>query len=76
MGAERKKQSRRNKYKMFIEITNAENGRRDSVVRIAPGYRLDVPGIESQRARFSVPSKLAPRPTQPPVRWVPRLSRG
>ena len=46
-----------------------------SVVRIATGYGLDGPGIESRWGRdflhLSVPSV---GPTQPPVQWVPGLS--
>ena len=48
-----------------------------SVVGIATGYGLDGPGIESQwGARFSAPVQIGPGPTQPPVQWVPGLSRG
>jgi hypothetical protein len=48
-----------------------------SSVGIATAYGLDGPGIESRWGRdFPHLSRPSPRPTQPPVRWVPGLSGG
>jgi hypothetical protein len=48
-----------------------------SVAGIATGYGLDGPGIESRCGRdFSHLSRPALGSTQPPVQWVPGLSRG
>jgi len=48
----------------------------DSSVGIATGYELKVPGIESRWRDFPRLSRPALGPTQPPVQWVPGLSRG
>ena len=53
------------------------NGGPSSVVGIATRYGLDGPGIESRwRRDFPHLSRPALGPTQPPVQWVPGLSRG
>jgi hypothetical protein len=50
---------------------------RDGVVGIMTHYELEGPGIESRWGRdFPHLSRPTPRPTQPPVQWVPGYSRG
>jgi len=59
-----------------IHVTYTTNGS-GSVVGIATAYGLDGPGIESRWGRdFPHLSRPALRLTQPPVQWVPGLSRG
>ena len=47
-----------------------------SVVGIATGYGLDGPGSGGGGRDFLHLSRPALRPTQPPVQWIPGLSRG
>jgi hypothetical protein len=48
---------------------------RDSSVGIATGYGLDDRGFESQQglgsSLFTIVTRPAPEPTQPPIQWVP-----
>jgi hypothetical protein len=61
---------------LFISLHCASCGP-GSVVGIATGYGLDGPGIKSRGgARFSAPVQTGPGAPQPPVQWVPGLSRG
>ena len=47
-----------------------------SSVGIATDYGLDGPEIESRWGEIFRPSRAVLRPTQPPVQWVPSLTRG
>ena len=47
-----------------------------SSVGIASDYGLDGPGSNSGGNEIFRPSRLALGPTQPPVQWLPGLSRG
>jgi hypothetical protein len=49
---------------------------RDSLVGIATRYELDGPGIETRWGRdFMHLSRPALGPIQPPIQWVPGVSR-
>ena len=47
-----------------------------SSVGLVTAYGLDGPGIESRLAEIFRTSRPELEPTQPPVQWVPGLSRG
>ena len=64
-------------WHMIIEYLIQEICGPGSSVGIATAYGLDGPGIESRWGRdFPHLSRPTLRPTQPPVQWVPGLSRG
>jgi hypothetical protein len=52
-------------------------GSQDSIIGIVIHYGLDGPGIKSHYGRdFPDLSWQALKPTQPPTKWIPGLSRG
>ena len=61
----------------YVHICSCDSMGRDSSAGIATRYGLDGPGIEFRWGRdFPHLSRPALGPTQPPVQWVPGLSRG
>ena len=58
-------------------VVPTDGGGLGSSVGIVTDYGLDCPGIESRwETRFSAPVQTGPVAHQPPVQWVPGLSRG
>ena len=74
---QRRGAGKRTGYSELDPAMGHAGGDRDSSVGIATRYGLDGQGIESRRGRdFPQPSRPPLGPTQPPIQWVPGLSRG
>jgi len=62
-------------YSLIIQAQHIKSGLGSSV-GIATDYGLDGPGSNPSGDDIFRPSRPVLGPTQPPVKWVPGLSRG
>jgi len=60
---------------LFNKLLSRYRGQGSSV-GIATDYGLDSPGSNLDEDEIFRPSRPAMRPTKPPVKWVPGISRG
>jgi len=64
------------KFAPIFKKVTMPRSRPGSSVGIATDYRLDGPGSNPGRNEIFRPFRLDLGPTQPPVKWIPALSRG
>ena len=63
-------------FPFYFDISSCYKDEPGSSVGIATNYGLDGPGSNPGEDEIFRPSRPALGPTQPPLNWVPGLSRG